>query len=99
MKKFISALIIAAVVLFSFGIVYGQESSLKEKEIAVAGAVPAQWGSLKYVLPGPKEYQMRLFFEDSHGNIRIVTLSNVEAMGPDVYTVVWGNVPVIRRSK
>ncbi len=90
---------IALALVLSYGPVYGQDNSLREKEIAIAGAVPAEWGSLKVVLPGPKEYQMRLFFEDSRGNIRMVTLSNVEAMGPDVYTVVWGNVPVIRRSR
>lgn len=97
--KLIKGLIIAMVIVLSCGAVYGQDNSLKEKEIGIAGAVPAQWGSLKFVLPGPKDYQMRLFFEDSKGTIRIVTLSNVEAMGPDVYTVVWGNVPVIKRSR
>lgn len=89
---------IIAIMAVSYGVVWAQDS-MKEKEIAVAGTIPAQWGSLQFVLPGPKDYQMRLFFEDSKGNIRMVTLSNVEAMGPDVYTVVWGNVPVIRRSK
>jgi len=99
MKLIIGALIIMLVVMLSFGSVCAQESSLKEKEIGIAGSVPAEWGSLKFVVPGPKDYQMRLFFEDSKGTIRIVTLSNVEAMGPDVYTVVWGNVPVIKRSR
>jgi hypothetical protein len=98
MKHLVTIFLIILVITVSCGAVWGQEN-LREKEIAVAGTIPIQWGSLQYVLPGPKDYQMRLFFEDNKGNIRIVTLSNVEAMGPDVYTVVWGNVPVIRRSK
>lgn len=98
MTRFFKCLIVVLALALFCAPVYGQDS-LKEKEIAIAGSVPADWGTLKFVLPGPKEYQMRLFFEDSRGNIRMVTLSNVEAMGPDVYTVVWGNVPVIKRSK
>lgn len=99
MKKFFGSMFALLTLVLFYGPVYGQDNSLKEKEIAIAGTVPAEWGSLKVVLPGPKEYQMRLFFEDNRGTIRMVTLSNVEAMGPDVYTVVWGNVPVIRRSR
>lgn len=100
MKKFFSALVVLLVLTLTSGAAFSQgETKLNEKEIAVAGSVPSSWGSLTFVMPGPKENQMRLFFEDERGVVRIVNLSNVEAMGPDIYTLTWGNVLVIKRSK
>jgi len=73
MKRFIRGLIIALVIVLSYGVVYGQDEPL---QVIAKGIVPSEWGSLKFVLPKSAN-TMQLFFEDVRGIIRIVTITEM----------------------
>lgn len=93
MKRFIKGLIIALVIVLSYGFVYGQDEPL---QVIAKGIVPAEWGSLRFVLPKSAN-TMQLFFEDVRGIIRIVTIT--EMTSPKDQWMIIGNVPAIYRGK
>ena len=94
MKRILGNLVLILVILVFCGAAYGGPPA--PKEIAAEGIVPAEWGVLTFVLPGPQGNQTQLLFEDRNGTIRIVTLTK-KLSGRDEWAVILENVPVIKR--
>lgn len=94
MKRILGKLVLILSIFVFCGAAYG--GLPVPKEIAAEGIVPAEWGVLKFVLPGPQSNQTQLLFEDRNGTIRIVTLTK-KLSGRDEWAVILENVPVIKR--
>ena len=97
MKRFFGAVIVLAVVLSS-GAVYGQDKLTEEK---VIGTVPVVWGNLRSAVLGDSstfKTTWQLFFEDSKGDIRVVTLVS-QISGQTVISKLYTDPLIIKRSK
>jgi hypothetical protein len=99
MKRFFGGVIIALVVVLSSGAVYGQDKLTEEK---VIGTVPVVWGNLRSAVLGEGSSTFKttwqLFFEDSKGDIRVVTLVS-QISGQTVISKLYTDPLIIKRSK
>lgn len=98
MKRFFGAVIIALAVIISSGAVYGQDKLTEEP---VIGTIPASWGNLRSAVLGDSstfKTTRQFFFEDSKGDIRVVTLVS-QVSGKTVISKLYTDPLIIKRNK
>ena len=96
MKRQFGWLLIALAIVLSASAAQGQN---KPKEVMAEGSVPAGWGTLRGMMAGSSNWETRLFFEDSKGTVRMVTLSCEGELDCSVTPAKGSVAVVIKRSK